>query len=102
MISATVLQYCGYLNTLLLVLIALLFVLAQFRFRPSALDRLPFADRVKISLRPVPGEHALFGPEIGKLHTFRVLWTFIVILVIARVTSGLVVSKLILDMGIGG
>ena len=101
MISANVLQYCGYLNTFLLVLINLLFILAQFRFRPDGLDRLPFTDRVKISLRPVPGEHALFGSEIRKLHTFRLLWTCIVILAIARVTSGLVVSKLILDMGVG-
>ena len=101
MISAQVLQFCGYLNTFLLFAIIGLFLFAQFKLRPNALDRLPFVDRVKISLKPVPGEAALFGPDTQKLKAFRLAWTVIVILLILRVTIGMVASKLISDIPLG-
>lgn len=92
---SSIIIYRSYLGGFLLLLKAILFFIATFIFRPKDMNKLPFLQRVQISIFPLNGEKTIFSESAyRKLRIYRGLWIAIFILLIIRILVGLWMSSL--------
>lgn len=84
----------SYFNASLLLIVSLLFLIAQLLIRPKAFDKLAYLDRVRATFIPLKNEEVFFAGEMKKLKLFRTLWGIIFALLFIRVFIALSLESL--------